>query len=88
MTKLATCHTGTEAVIADTDRFVLESIGEVVLPFCHGTNKDAYALSGPNGLDVISYFHYFGIKAEGDFAAVWWEVVSDGILDDFEEFFL
>ncbi len=39
MAEFAACDTRTEAVVADTDRFVFESIGEVVLAFGHGPDK-------------------------------------------------
>ena len=48
MAKLATCNTGTETVVADTDRFVLELIGKVILAFCHGTYKDTHTFFWPD----------------------------------------
>lgn len=43
MTELTACDTSTKTVIADTDRLVLEAIGEVVFAFGHCTDKDADA---------------------------------------------
>jgi len=86
--ELAARDAGAQAVVADTDRFVLECVGEVVLAFSHGSDKDADAFLGRKTLDVISYSDHLGIETQSDLAAVWWEMVGYGVLDDFEEFFL
>ena len=37
---LATCDRSAQRVIADTNFFVDNTIGEVITPSCHGTDKD------------------------------------------------
>jgi len=69
--EFATSHTCAKAVIADTDRFVLESVGEVVLAFGHGTNEDADAFRGPKFVDVISDSYNIGVETQRDLSAVW-----------------
>ena len=71
MAKLAAGDTCTETVVADTDGFVLESVGEVVFAFGHGTNKDADALIGTKSVNVVSDSDNLGVETECDFAAVW-----------------
>lgn len=44
VTELAAGHACAQAVVADTDGFVFESIGEVILPFRHGSDEDTDAL--------------------------------------------
>ena len=61
-----------EAVITDTDSLVLKGIGEVVFAFRHGTDKDADALVGRQGLDIIPDSDNLRVKAEGDFPAIGW----------------
>jgi hypothetical protein len=46
MTKLAASDAGTQAIVADTDGFVLELISKVVFALGHGSNENAYALVG------------------------------------------
>ena len=68
--KLATCYAGTQAVVADADRIVLNAVGEVVVPFCHGTDKDAHALFGSDVFDVILDPNNVCIIAECHFPAI------------------
>jgi hypothetical protein len=88
MAEFATGNTGTQAVIADTDRVVLERIREVIPSLGHGTNEHADALSGTEGLNVIPDTDHGRIETKGDFAAIRWEMISDGIFDDLQQFFL
>ena len=53
-----------------------------------GTDKDANAFLGSEGLDVVVHSDDFGLEGECHFPAVWWQVVRDGVLDDTEQLFL
>lgn len=44
--ELATGNTGTETVVADTDSFVLERIGKVIVALGHGTDENGDTLVG------------------------------------------
>lgn len=88
MTKLAASDAGTQAVIADTDGFVLEIISEVVPAFSHGANEDAYALVWCKALNVVFDPDYLCLEAQCDFPAVWRKMTSYRILDDFQKLFL
>lgn len=88
MAKLAACNTGTKTVVADGDGVVLEVVGKVILAFGHGTNEDADALVGCQCLDVVSWAYDGGFKRQGHLPAVGWQVIGDGILDDFEKLLL
>lgn len=88
MAELAACNAGTEVKVADSDAVILEMISKVIVAFGHGSDEDCYALVLVEASDVVAYTHNFRIEAEGDLAAVGWEVVSDGVLDDLDELFL
>lgn len=84
VTELAARHAGTQTVVADTDRFILESISKVILPFRHGSNENTDALVGCQRVDIIPDAHHVGVETEGDLPAVGRQVVGDGVLDDFQ----
>ena len=88
MTELATCHTGTQAVVADTDGFVFESICKVVFALSHGSDKDADTFFRHETVDIVSDSYHIGIEAQCHFATVRRKMVCDGVLDDFEQLFL
>jgi hypothetical protein len=88
MTKFAAGNTSTKAVVTYADRLVLEGVGEIVLALCHGANKDTDALVGVKRVDIIPHSHDFGVETQGDFATFGREMISDWILDDFEQFLL
>lgn len=88
MAKSAASNTGTQAEVADTDRVVLELVGEGVVTLGHGTNEDANALLGFELGNVVAHANDGRIETEGDLAAVGREVVGDRVLDDFEELLL
>lgn len=69
--KFAASDTCAETVIADTDRFVLEGVGEIVLSFRHGTHKYTDAFAVVQGVDIIPDFDDVGIVTEGNFPAIW-----------------
>ncbi|KAG9796246.1 hypothetical protein KCU88_g352, partial [Aureobasidium melanogenum] len=70
MAELAAGDAGTETVVADTNSLVLEGIGKVVFALGHGTDKDADALVGAQGVDVISDSDDVGIETQRHFPAV------------------
>ena len=72
MTKLTASHASAEAVIADADAVVLEGVGEIVVPLCHGSDENADALPRAQVADVVGNAHDLGIEAERDLAAVRW----------------
>ena len=88
MTKFAACHTGTQTVVADTNRFVFERISKIVIAFSHGSNEDADAFFWCKSLDIVSYPHDIGIEAKCDLPAMWWKMICDWVFDDFEELLL
>lgn len=84
MAELAASNTGAQAVVADTNRIILELIGEAVLALGHGADEHAHALLGAEVGYVVADAHDGGVEGEGDFATVRGQVVRDGVLDDFE----
>ena len=88
MTELAARNTRTQTIITNTDRIILKGIRKVISPFGHGTHEHADTLIRAQRLDIVIHPHNGGFKAERDFAAVGWQVVCDGVLDDAEQFFL
>lgn len=88
MAEFAASHAGTETVVADRDRIVLEGIGEVITTFGHSTHEDTDALIGIQVRNVVTDFDHFGIEGESDLPAVWWQMIRDRVLDDFEQFLL
>lgn len=88
MTEFAACHTCAETVIADTDRLILETVCEIVPSLCHGSNENADAFFRAQCLDVISDSHDFSVEAQGNLSTIWWQVIGDGVLDDFQELLL
>lgn len=85
MAELAAGDAGTETEVADGDGVVLEGVCKVVSPLGHGTDEDADALLGPQGLDVVVHPDDGGVEAKGDLPAVGREMVCDGVLDDLEQ---
>lgn len=88
MAELAASHACRQGIIADTDRVILELIGEIIFALRHRTDKDTHALVGAKALYVIIHAHNRRIKGESDFAAVGREMVCDRVLDDLEQLFL
>ena len=86
--EFSTCYASTQAVIAYADGVVLEAVGEVVVAFGHCTDKNADALFGSDIRYVVFHPNDVGVKTEGDLAAIGRKMISDRILDDFEEFLL
>jgi hypothetical protein len=88
MTELAARHTGTQAIIADTDRLVLKIIGKVVLAFGHGADEDAYAFVWCKALNVIFNPDHFCLEAQCNLPAIRRKMIRYGVLDDFQKLFL
>lgn len=88
MAELTTRHTGTETVVADTDRLILEGVGEVVVALGHGTDEDGDALVRLQGLQVVPGAHQGGLETHRHLPAVGGQVVGDGVLDDLEQLLL
>lgn len=70
MAELATGHTGTQTIVADTDGVVLEGVGEVVVSLGHGSDEDTDALLGTQRFDIVPSAHDGRFVTEGDLAAV------------------
>lgn len=83
MTEFTARNTRTQAIVADADGLVFESICEVVLAFGHGSDKNTDAFSFSEALDIVSYPNNFGVKAKRDFPTIRRQVIGYGILDDF-----
>lgn len=62
MAELAASNTGTERIVADTDRVVLELIRERIVALGHGTDEDANALLGSKILNVVPHSHDLRIE--------------------------
>lgn len=88
MAELAARHTGTQTVVADRNRIILELISKRVSALGHGADKDANALLGAEIHDVVPHAHNGRVERERDFAAVGRQVVGDGVLDDLEQLLL
>lgn len=88
MTELTAGHASTQAIVADTDRIVLERVGKVIVTLGHGSHKDANAFLGAERLDIVGRPHHGGLVTESHLTAVGRKVVRDGILDDLEQLLL
>jgi hypothetical protein len=86
--ELAAGNASAEAEIRDADGVVLEAIREVVFALGHGANEHTDALAFVQAFDIVFDSHHRGLVAERDFAAVWRQMIGDGVLDDSEELFL
>ena len=82
--EFTTRHASAQAVITNTDSVVLESVGEVIVSFSHGTNKNANALFWSYVLNIIFDTNDRLVVAEGHLAAIRGQMVSDRVLDDLE----
>lgn len=82
------CNAGTEIELADGDAVVLDVVGKVVIPLGHGSNEDCDALILAETGDIVAHTHNFRVETECDFAAIGWEVVGNGILNDLDELLL
>lgn len=84
MAELAAGHARTEAIIADTDRVVLETVGEVVPAFRHGPDEHAHALFRAQIRNVVPDPYDRRVEAERNFPTIRRKVLRHGIFDDLE----
>lgn len=80
--ELAAGHASGEAEVTDRYLIVHIRVSEVVRTLGHGTNEDADALVGVELVDVAPDAHGRGVEAESDLAALWGQVIGDGVVDD------
>lgn len=78
--ELGTCHRSRQWVVRKTDLLVNVLIGKIVLSSGHSTNENAYTLILVQCFHVVLHSSDLGIKTQGDFAALNWQVVCDGVL--------
>ena len=88
MAELAACNAGTEVEVADTDAVVLDGVRKVIVALRHGTNEDCDALILVETANVVAQAYNLGVETEGHLAAVWWQVIGDGVLDNLDELLL
>ena len=82
--ELATSHTSTKAVVADTDGVVLERVGKIVMTLGHSSDEDRNALLGAERFDVVLCADDWCFKTESHFPAIGRQVVRNWILNDLE----
>lgn len=88
MAELTARHTGTQAVVADTDGVVFERVGKVIVTLGHGSDKDANALVGAQRLNIVGGPHHGRLETQSHLPAVRGKVVRDGVLDDLQQLLL
>jgi hypothetical protein len=88
MAEFAACYAGTEIELADSDAVVLDVVREVVIALGHGTYKDGNALALVESTNVVADTYDLRIETERDLAAIRWQMVGDGVLDNLDELFL
>lgn len=86
--EFAAGHTGTKTVVADTDSFVLEGVGKVIVALGHGTDENGDTLVGVQRLQVVLGADHGRLETHGHLAAVGGQVVGDRVLNNLEELFL
>jgi hypothetical protein len=75
-----------QTVMADTNLLIDPSISKVILSFSHSSDYNTDALVLIETLDVFAYVVDWRLPRERHLAAVWREVLSDGVFDDTKEF--
>lgn len=86
--EFAACYAGTEAVVTDTDRIVLDMIGKIIVAFGHSSDEDTNTLFGAQIRNIVCYPNHFSVKTQGDLATTGRQVVRNWILYHFEQLFL
>lgn len=86
--ELATGDAGRETEVADGDLLVDVGVGEVIRALGHGTHEDTDALVGVEPVDVGPNVGDRGVEAESDLAALGWQMLGDGVVDDAEQLLL
>jgi hypothetical protein len=88
MAEFTACYAGTEVELANGDAVVLDVVREVVVALGHGTHEDSNALALVEASNVVADTYDFRVEAERDLAAICWEMIGDGILNDLDELLL
>lgn len=86
--KFAAGNAGTKTVVADTDSFVLERVGKIVVALGHGTDENSDTLVGVQRLQVVLSADHGRLETHGHLAAVGGQVVGDRVFNNLEELFL
>lgn len=86
--EFAAGNTGTKTVVADTDSFVLERVGKVIVALGHGTDENSDTLVGVQRLQVVLSADHGRLETHGHLAAVGGQVVGDRVLNNLKELFL
>ena len=69
--EFAASNACTQTIVADTDGFVLESVGKVVLALGHGANKNTDTFRWAEGVDIITDSYHVSIETQRDLSAIW-----------------
>ncbi len=88
MAEFAACHAGGKGVIANGDFLVHKGVSKAVVALCHGADEYADALLRPQCLDEVAAANKRRVKTEGYLAAIWGQMVSNGILYHTKELFV
>ena len=88
ITELSARYASAQTEVANADGIVLDVVCKVVVTFRHSAHKYANALLGSNIRNIVCDSHHLRVIAKRDFAAIWWKMIGDWVLYDFEEFFL
>lgn len=86
--EFAAGHTCTQGVVADTDGFILERIGEVVMALGHSADKDSDALVRLQRFQIVLGADHGRLETHSDLAAVGGQVIGDWVLDHLKELLL
>ena len=86
--EFAAGHAGAEAEGTNADGIVFERVCKIILALGHGTDEDTYTLFGSQIRDVVPNTDNLGVEAQGDLSTIRGQVVSNRILDHFEQFLL
>jgi hypothetical protein len=81
MAKFAARNTCTQVVATDTDSIIFDRIGEIIVSFGHGSDKNANTFVFVQSLDIVSHAYNFRIEAERDLSAVGRKVIRNGVFD-------
>ena len=88
MAELAAGHTRGKTVVADTNLVINVEIRKDIVTLCHRSYKYTYAFILLQSRNIVAALHQWSVKAQRDLATVWGQMVSDRVLNDFEELFL
>lgn len=86
--EFAAGHAGAKAEGTNADGIVFERVCKIILALGHSTDEDTYTLFGTEIRDVVPNTDNLGVEAQGDLSTIRGQVVSDRILNHFEQFLL